>query len=254
MAINKARLIQTIQNLFEAEKEQNRRNLEAIFRSVNDAIITVDKNMQIIAANDATREICGMDPKEIVGKKFQKVTRYCAQSCYEALNEILGTGKTIKDYRLECHKQTRPHQIVAVSSSPLRDSADKNIGTVLVIRDLTRVAEMEGELRERYNLHNIVGKSHQLQRIFHLLDELMNTDTTVLITGETGTGKELVAKALHYGGAAGRQTHGHRELFSLGGEFAGERIVWACERCFYRGLEGPGGPLPGSPWGHLIPG
>ena len=200
VAINKARLIQTIQNLFEAEKEQNRRNLEAIFRSVNDAIITVDKNMQIIAANDAYREICGMEPKEIVGQKFQKITRYCAQSCYEALKEILGTKATIKDYRLECRKHTRPHQIVAISSSPLRDIADKNIGTVLVIRDLTRVAEMEVELRERYNLHNIVGKSHKLQRVFHLIDELMNTETTVLITGETGTGKELVAKALHYGG------------------------------------------------------
>jgi PAS domain S-box-containing protein len=200
VAINKARLIQTTQNLFEAEREQNRRNLEAIFRSVNDAIITVDKNMQIIAANDATREICGMDPKEIVGQKFQQVARYCAQPCYEALKEIVGTAKTIKDYRLECRKPTRLHQIVAVSSSPLRDTADKNIGTVLVIRDLTRVAEMEGELRERYNLHNIVGKSHKLQKIFRLLDELMNMDTTVLITGETGTGKELVAKALHYGG------------------------------------------------------
>ena len=201
VAINKARLIQTIQNLYEDEREQNRRNLEAIFRSVNDAIITVDKNMHIIAANDATREICGMDPKEIVGREFHRVTAYCAQSCYEALKEILGTEKTIKDYRLECRKQTRPHQIVTVSSSPLRDRADKNIGTVLVIRDLTRVAEMEGELRGRYNLHNIVGKSHKLQDIFRLLDELMNTDTSVLITGETGTGKELIAKALHYGGA-----------------------------------------------------
>jgi two-component system response regulator HydG len=71
---------------------------------------------------------------------------------------------------------------------------------VLVIRDITRVAAMEGELRERYNLHNIIGKSHKMQRVFRLLTELMNTDTTVLITGGTGTGKELVAKALHYGG------------------------------------------------------
>ena len=63
VAINKARLIQTIQNLFEAEKEQNRRNLEAIFRSVNDAIITVDKNMQIIAANDASQRNLRHGPK-----------------------------------------------------------------------------------------------------------------------------------------------------------------------------------------------
>ncbi len=200
VAINKTRLIQTIQDLLEAEKEQYRRNLEAIFRSVNDAIITVDKNMRIIAANDATKEICALEPKEIVGERFYNVARYCAQSCYKALKEILETGKTIKDYRVECGHPLRPQQIVAISSSPLRDKTDKNIGTVLVIRDLTRVAEMEGELRQRYNVHNIVGKSHKMQIIFRLLDELMNTDTTVLITGETGTGKELVAKALHYGG------------------------------------------------------
>ncbi len=200
VAINKARLIQTTQNLFEAEKEQNRRNLEAIFRSVNDAIITVDKDMRITAANDANREICGLDPKAMIGKKFQEVTRYCGQSCFAALREMLRTEKTIKDYRLECKQQNRSRQIVAVSSSALRDSADKTMGTVLVIRDLTRVAEMEGELRGRYNLHNIVGKSHKMQQIFSLLDQLMYTDTTVLITGETGTGKELVAKALHYGG------------------------------------------------------
>ncbi|MFA5183642.1 MAG: sigma 54-interacting transcriptional regulator [Syntrophales bacterium] len=201
VAINKARLIQTIQNLLEAEKEQYRRNLEAIFRSVNDAIITVDKNMRIIAANDAVRGICSIDPQEIINHQFHNVTRYCSQSCVKALKEILEKGKTIKEYRLECGNQYRPQQLVSVSSSPLRDKDDKNIGTVLVIRDLTRVAEMEGELRERYNLLNIVGKSHAMQKIFHLLDELMNTDTTVLITGETGTGKELVAKALHYGGA-----------------------------------------------------
>ncbi|MCK9374834.1 MAG: sigma 54-interacting transcriptional regulator [Syntrophobacterales bacterium] len=200
VAINKARLIQTIQDLLEAEKEQYRRNLEAIFRSVNDAIITVDKNMRIIAANDAVRGICSIDPQAIINHQFHDVTRYCSQSCVRALKEILEKGRTIKEYRLECGNQYRPHQLVSVSSSPLRDKADKNIGTVLVIRDLTRVAEMEGELRERYNLHNIVGKSHEMQKIFHLLDELMNTDTTVLITGETGTGKELVAKALHYGG------------------------------------------------------
>jgi two-component system, NtrC family, response regulator HydG len=200
VAINKARLIQTTQDRFEAEKEQNRRNLEAIFRSVNDAIITFDKNMRITAANDATRDICAVDPREIVGKDLHAVPRLCAQSCFAAFREILGGARTLKDYRLECKQPNRPHQVVALSSSPLRDRADRTIGTVLVIRDLTRVAEMEGELRERYSLHNLVGKSHTMQRIFRLLDQLMNTDTTVLITGESGTGKELVAKALHYGG------------------------------------------------------
>jgi len=200
VAINKARLIQTIQNLLKAEREKYRRTLEAIFRSVQDAIVTVDNDLRVIAANAATRDICGMAPKDIVGKSFVEVSRYCGKSCYEALSEILEKGKTVKEYRLECRHELRPHQVVVISGSPLRDSDDKRIGTVLVIRDVTRVAEMEGELRQRYNLHNMVGKSHKMQEIFRVLDELMNTDTAVLITGETGTGKELVAKALHYGG------------------------------------------------------
>lgn len=200
VAISKARLIQTIQNLLEDEKEQNRRNMEAIFRSVNDAIITVDKEMRITAANEATKNICGLDPQEIVGKKFSKVARNCANSCRKTLEDILSSGQTMREYRLECSHTLHPNQMVAITSSPLRNRAEKNIGTVLVIRDISRVAAMEGELRERYSLHNIFGKSHQMQSIFRLLTELMNTDTTVLITGETGTGKELVARALHYGG------------------------------------------------------
>jgi two-component system, NtrC family, response regulator HydG len=200
VAINKARLIQTIHHMLAAQKENHRRNLEAIFRSVKDAIVTVDNEMRVIAANEATKDICALAPEQIVGKRFLELLRPCGKSCYEPLKEILGTGQTVKECRLECRHQLRPHQTVVVSSSPLRDSGNKQIGTVLVFRDVTRVTEMEGELRERYNLHNMVGKSHKMQIIFRLLDELMNTDTTALITGETGTGKELVAKALHYGG------------------------------------------------------
>ena len=201
VAISKARMIQTIQNLRQAEKETHRRHLEAIFRSVHDAIITVDHDLRVITANDAAKDICALAPREMIGRRFLESKADCAGSCLGALKEILKSGKAIKEHRLECRHQLRPHQVVVVSSSPLRDSDDKHIGAVLVIRDVTRVAEMEGELRERYNLHNIVGKSHKMQELFRLLDELMNTDTTVLITGETGTGKELVAKALHYGGA-----------------------------------------------------
>jgi two-component system response regulator HydG len=200
VAISKARMIQTIKTLLEAEKETYRRHLEAIFRSVSDAIITVDHDLRVTAANEAALDICALSPRDLVGQKFLEAPGDCTGACLGALEEILRTGKAVKDYRLECRTARRPHQVVAVSISPLRDPDDRHIGAVLVIRDVTRVAEMEGELKERYSLHNLVGKSHKMQELYRLLDELMNTETTVLITGETGTGKELVAKALHYGG------------------------------------------------------
>jgi transcriptional regulator with PAS, ATPase and Fis domain len=67
-----------------------------------------------------------------------------------------------------------------------------------VVRDITRLTDLERELKERYQFHNIIGKSRKMQEIFRLFEDLADTDTTVLITGESGTGKELVARALHY--------------------------------------------------------
>lgn len=72
------------------------------------------------------------------------------------------------------------------------------IGAVLVVRDITRLTHLEIELKERHQFHRIIGKSKQMQDIYALLENLSDTDSTVLISGETGTGKELVAHAIHH--------------------------------------------------------
>jgi len=73
-----------------------------------------------------------------------------------------------------------------------------------VIRDITELLGLEKELRGRYKFQNLIGKSKKMQETYDLLENLANLETTVLITGKSGTGKELVAKALHY---AGGRTH-----------------------------------------------
>jgi transcriptional regulator with PAS, ATPase and Fis domain len=88
--------------------------------------------------------------------------------------------------------------VVVLNSAPLVDRENQFLGAVLVVRDITRVTTLERELKERYRFQNIIGKSHKMQAIYDLLESLTETNTTVLITGETGTGKELVAEALHY--------------------------------------------------------
>ena len=70
-----------------------------------------------------------------------------------------------------------------------------------VLREKTleqEVGRLRNELQTSYKFENIIGAGPAMQKVYNLIQRLMDTDTTVLITGETGTGKELVARALHY--------------------------------------------------------
>ena len=87
-----------------------------------------------------------------------------------------------------------------VNSSPLLDSGGNFMGAVLVIRDITRLTHLEAELKERHHFAKIIGKSEKMQKVYNLLKILANQTTTVLLTGDSGTGKDMAAKALHYTG------------------------------------------------------
>jgi Nif-specific regulatory protein len=57
---------------------------------------------------------------------------------------------------------------------------------------------LQRELKTRFDIHNMVGKSNAMQEVYRLIEQVADSNATVLIRGETGTGKDLVAHALHY--------------------------------------------------------
>ncbi len=182
----------------EAEKERYRDHLDAIFRSVEDAIITVDSTLRVTAANSPVINICGISPESMIGMDFGSVPCRCFSQCHETLKQALIEKKPIGDLRVECKNHNRPHQVVVVNSSLLQGRDNQYKGMVLVIRDITRLNRLERELEERYRFHDMIGRSPRMQQIYNLLEDLADTDTTVLITGESGTGKELLTNALHF--------------------------------------------------------
>lgn len=187
------------------EKEKYRSNLEAIFSSVKDAIITVDKDILMLEINQAAQNICGLG-RESIGKKFSSLHTKCKGKCLEALTETIDTKKSVEIHRLECKSMNRPEQVVTLTTSPLLNRHGEFSGTIMVVKDETRLTGLERELNERQQFHKIVGKSNKMQEIYSLIELLSDVETTVLITGESGTGKELVAEALHYKGNRSRNS------------------------------------------------
>ena len=187
----------------QTENERYRTHLEAIFSSLQEAVITVDTDMKVIEVNDATTAICDFSPGQILNKEFDKLQTGCQKACVEILEETLNTKSTIKEFRVECKHRDRGNQVVVLTGSPLVNVDGEFGGAVLVVRDVTRLSVLERELEERHHFHRLIGKSSYMQGVYRMIEDLAETETSVLITGESGTGKELVADALHYNSIRG---------------------------------------------------
>ena len=181
------------------EKENFRLHLEAIFRSVKDAIITTDNELKVVSLNRAASDICGLSHGAI-GEPFGSLVIGCRRHCLELLIEAVEKRKLVESHYVECSHRNRPGQVVSLCASPLLDHHGVFSGAVLVVRDETRLANLERDLKERQQFHALVGESEKMQEVYSLIESLCDVQTTVLITGESGTGKELVAEALHYRG------------------------------------------------------
>ena len=185
------------------EKERYRTNIEAIFRSVKDAIITLDKELVVMELNEAAMTMCGYS-RDDIGKSFRSLARGCNERCVEILDEAIKSGEPVEVDRIECRPPNSAGRVISVRTYPLLSLQGMPPGVVMVLRDDTHVANLERELKEHRQFHRIVGRSEEMQKVYSLIRALAGVQTTVLITGESGTGKELVAEALH---RAGERSH-----------------------------------------------
>lgn len=189
----------TIENkIYAKELIENKNLLESILSSVQDAIITVDASLRVIAANRAAAGICheGITP----GKQFDVCAEGCTRECVGLLRETLEKKSILRDSQIHCLRAEGKEKVAIINCSPLLNGEGGFMGAVLVIRDITRLARLESALREQGNFQGIIGRSEKMQKLYGLLRTLADMSTTVLITGESGTGKEKIAHALHHGG------------------------------------------------------
>lgn len=172
--------------------------LQSILNSIADGVFTVDTNWLITSFNPSAEKITGYKKKDIIGKSCSTVfgSEVCSKDC--PLRKTIETGNTITNFEMGIINEKGEKIPVSVSTALLIDEKNEIIGGVETFRDLTVLKQLTNELKGRYSFGNIVGKNPRMQELYNLIETVSNTNSTVLILGETGTGKDLVARAIHY--------------------------------------------------------
>jgi len=170
---------------------------ETILDSLNDGVVTIGLDKKIKYLNRAAQHMLGYSMAEAKEKACAQVVR-CAACDHECLLEqTLSASRNIYNY--ETVLTNRKGKLITISTNTalLRDKNGEVIGGVEIIRDRSQIEALSEALRGKYSFENIIGKNHRMQSLYELLPELARSETSLLIKGEIGTGKELLAHAIH---------------------------------------------------------
>jgi PAS domain S-box-containing protein len=179
------------------QKREPEKFFNIIFNSVADGVFTTDGEGRITFFNKAAQEITGFLSEEAIGRYCYEIFRadICQSRC--ALKEVLKTEKEIINLPVTILSKDSKRIPISISAAVLRDEKGEVIGGVETFRDLSAIEELKKELSQKYTFGDIISKNHFIHEIFNILPNIAGSDSTVLIQGASGTGKELFAKAIH---------------------------------------------------------
>ena len=165
--------------------------LKAVMASVGDGILAVDYEGRVIHYNPAAEKIVRIPAHEVVGNLISNIFPPDVP-----LLEVLKSG-TVYNNREILLDRTRSHYLS--SGRPIFDQRGRIIGAVAILKDISDVRALvysvTGQLP--FTFDQILFESGCMQRVVTLAKTIARGDSTVLIRGETGTGKEIFARALH---------------------------------------------------------
>ncbi len=178
-------------------QDLDRRFLLTILSSIADGVFTVDTDWRITSFNRAAERITGVSEEQALGKRCSDVFHadICERGC--ALRETMRTGEELIDQPTRILDSRGRSVPVSVSTAVLREPTGKLLGAVETFRDLSPLEQLRREIARQYTFEDIVGKSAALKKVFAILPDIASSDATVLIEGPSGSGKELVARAVH---------------------------------------------------------
>lgn len=182
-------------------------NFDAVIESVDDGIVVADSNGIILRANNAYQRMTGITEGEFVGKHVSELLKrgYMNKSVTEMVVERKSRVNVV---------DVRNNKELLMTGTPLFNEEGEVVRVITVIRDISELTELKSKLeqvkvtKDRYyselehlrsqeSFRKIITKNPDMKKKIEMAFHVARVDSTVLILGESGVGKELIAQLIH---------------------------------------------------------
>ena len=198
--LSKIELVTAVNEINLMPHQERTEQLNAVLTAAGDGIIGIDLDGRITQYNPAAEKVVRLPASEVLGQAFTSI--FPANSpLLEALHA--GTRYNNREVMLE---KTKSHYLS--SGRPIIDKTGRIIGAVAIIKDISAVRELVLTVTSQLKItfDEILFTSQSMQRVVSFAKSIARGESTVLIRGETGTGKELIARALHAASPRSKKT------------------------------------------------
>jgi PAS domain S-box-containing protein len=176
---------------------QDQKHLEQILDYLPDGIICHDRDRRIIYFNRAAEALTGYGRQEVLGRDCHEAfgRPFCGNQC-SFCGQAPDSWTTI-NYPVNIVTKTGEPKQIQMAVVGMTDAAGRLVGVLATLRDITSLVGLKFWTEESIGFAGIVGRNPKMVQIYRQIQKVAEHDYPVLITGETGTGKELVAAAIH---------------------------------------------------------
>ncbi len=194
----RGRVSAMVEDGYLAALAESRERLAKVLDSLEDGIYVHDEQRRILLFNRAAERITGYSKEEVVGRDCHDVlgqTGLCGSQC----RFRDGSPGLVAPYEQEVRFSTRDgdDRRVEMAVSTMAIGAGRPAQVIARIRDVTEVVSLREKLDARRSYHNMIGASPAMQEVFATIRQVAASDYSALVTGESGAGKELAARAIH---------------------------------------------------------
>ncbi len=169
-----------------------------ILDSIAEGVFLVDRDRRITSFfNRAAEQLVGFSSAEAMGQYCFDIFRsdLCQTQC--PLEKTLETGIPVYGRPAVIIDRKGQEISVSIATAPIRNDRGEVVAGVEILRDLTVVESLKKTISGRYRLGDLVSKNPRMQEIFEILPDVAESESTVLIQGPSGSGKEVLASAIH---------------------------------------------------------